>query len=111
MYYKRGALGCARSLKTCPVHALHEYSFGVCLRLIPCLRPSCPAPQAPFRIFLTVVVGLVAGTLIGAATEYSTSSAYYPVQVTAVRLRPQPTEAQVAHVPANAACASTGFRM
>ena len=37
--------------------------------------------QNPFRLFLTVVVGLVSGMAIGAATEYCTSSAYYPVQV------------------------------
>ena len=37
--------------------------------------------QNPFRLFLTVVIGLASGMGIGAATEYCTSSAYYPVQV------------------------------
>jgi K(+)-stimulated pyrophosphate-energized sodium pump len=36
--------------------------------------------QNPFRLFLTVVIGLASGMAIGAATEYCTSSAYYPVQ-------------------------------
>lgn len=48
----------------------------------PCKASTLPPlHKAPFRLFLTVVVGLGAGTIIGAATEYCTSSAYYPVQV------------------------------
>eukprot|EP01023_Acetabularia_acetabulum_P065850 TRINITY_DN8773_c0_g1_i5.p1 TRINITY_DN8773_c0_g1~~TRINITY_DN8773_c0_g1_i5.p1 ORF type:complete len:537 (-),score=142.50 TRINITY_DN8773_c0_g1_i5:49-1659(-) len=34
----------------------------------------------PLNLFFTVVLGLVGGIIIGAATEYSTSGAYYPVQ-------------------------------
>jgi len=35
---------------------------------------------APLKLFFTIVVGLVAGALIGHATEYATSHAYYPTQ-------------------------------
>eukprot|EP01025_Chloroclados_australasicus_P030750 TRINITY_DN30939_c0_g1_i1.p1 TRINITY_DN30939_c0_g1~~TRINITY_DN30939_c0_g1_i1.p1 ORF type:complete len:781 (+),score=132.06 TRINITY_DN30939_c0_g1_i1:78-2420(+) len=52
---------------------------GLILVVVGVIIPFCGFPN-PLNLFLTVVLGLVAGIIIGSATEYSTSGAYFPVQ-------------------------------
>ena len=62
--------------------ALRSGNMAASILLVICVGFILPSMEfeAPLPIYIVIVLGLVAGIIVGAATEYCTSGAYSPVQ-------------------------------